>query len=290
MKNFFVTVVLFCCFNIKYTQNSDTINVKLDTNTVSKQQKSKGLGVAVSPSSMRFNVSIGKTQTKYLYVTNDTEKNYSFKITFDDVDMDVDGKVGKPNDSNYEYGLTKWISAAPNFIELAPFEKAKIEITVNVPEDEKAHHAAWCLAMIDQVTERKTIESNENDLMTLGIIPTFGFGVYFYQNPPDLKVNDVEIVDFTFNYDDNRKYVSLIAKNNGKGISRSKVYVELNELGSGFYEKLDLKVFNILPGRTREFNFVLPGSMPKGRYSLMGVLDFGSDEEVKAASKEIIIK
>jgi hypothetical protein len=97
-------------------------------------------------------------------------------------------------------------------------------------------------------------------------------------------------MDFTFNYDDKNKYISLVAKNIGNGISRSKVYIELNELKTGYYEKLDLKVFNILPGRSRNFNFVLPGTMPNGRYSIMGVLDFGSDEEVKAASKEIIIQ
>lgn len=290
MKNILITLILFCFININLSQNNDTINAAIDTNLSSKPVKSKGLGVAVSPSSMRFNVAVGKKQVKYLYITNDTEKPYAFKITFDNVDMDSEGKVGPANNSNYEYGLTKWISASPNFIELEPFEKAKVEITVNVPDNEVNHHAAWCIGMVDQVTERKTIETNESDLMSLGVIPSFGFGVYFYQNPPDLKVNQVEIMDFTFNYDEKNKYISLVAKNIGNGISRSKVYIELNELKTGYYEKLDLKVFNILPGRSRNFNFVLPGTMPKGRYSIMGVLDFGSDEEVKAASKEIIIE
>jgi hypothetical protein len=30
--------------------------------------------------------------------------------------------------------------------------------------------------------------------------------------------------------------------------------------------------------------------MPNGKYSIMGILDFGSDEEIKAVSKEIIIQ
>jgi hypothetical protein len=76
----------------------------------------------------------------------------------------------------------------------------------------------------------------------------------------------------------------------GEGIAKAKVYIELNELNTGFEEKLDLQVFNILPQREREFDFLLPGKMPKGRYSIMGVLDFGSNVELKAASKEIIIQ
>jgi|TARA_B110000858_G_scaffold197772_1_gene260658 hypothetical protein len=290
MKNIVISLFLVCNFNIAYSQNNATIPVEENSTNTPLKEGSKALGVAVSPSSMRFNVEPGKTQTKFLHITNDTDKSYSFKISFANVNMGTGGDITPNEESNYEFGLKNWISAAPNFVELGPFEKAKVEITIKVPEGDINNRAAWCMGMVDQVTERKTIQSPDNESISLGVVPSFGFGVYFYQNPPNLKVSDVEILDFTFTYDDNNKYISLIAKNNGRGISRAKVYVELNELGSGFYEKLDLKVFNVLPGRKREFNFQLPGSMPKGRYSIMGVLDFGSDEEIKAASKEIIIQ
>lgn len=290
MKNIVISLILILNYNLTHSQNNATNSVGGNNQSAPLKEGSKALGVAVSPSSMRFNAEPGKTQTKYLHVTNDTQRPYKFKISFANVNMGRDGKISPNEENNYEYGLKNWISAAPNFLELGPFEKAKVEITVNVPEGEINNHAAWCMGMVDQVTERKMLETNDNESVSLGVVPSFGFGVYFYQNPPKLNISDVEIIDFTFNYDDNNKYISLLAKNNGRGISRAKVYVELNELGTGYYEKLDLKVFNILPGREREFSFQLPGPMPKGRYSIMGILDFGSDEEIKAASKEIIIQ
>ncbi len=276
-----LTILFLVIISSKYYTQNNT-NSSLISDTIS-------YGVAVAPSSMRFDAKAGETQTRKLYITNSTNKSYKFRINFQDVNMDRLGDISQETDPDYEYGLTKWISASPNFLELEPGKKAIVNITVNIPDGEINKHAAWCMGMVDQVTERTTIEDLTENI-NFGVIPSFGFGVYFYQNPPDLKINNVEILDFNFNYTDDNKYISMVAENRGKGIAKAKVYIELNDLGTGYYEKLDLKVFNILPGRQRDFNFTLPGSMPKGRYSIMGVLDFGSDEELKAASKEIIIQ
>ena len=252
----------------------------------------KGYGVAVAPSSMRFRVRPGSVEKKYLTVTNDTYKPYKFSLSFADIEMGRNGKVSQLSIGEIaDYGLSRWITASPNFIELEPGEKKKIEITLDVPDKEESYRAGWCIGMLDEVNERKEIVANPDQKgFSMGVIPSFGFGIYFYQNPPSLDVSAVEILDFSFSYDEESKYVHLLVKNKGKGISRSKAYIELNEIKTGFYEKMDLKVFNILPGREREFDFTLPGDLPKGHYSIMGVLDFGSEEEIKAASKEIIIK
>ena len=250
------------------------------------------LGVAVSPSNMRFRTNPGKTETKKLTITNDTYNSYQFRIIFNDTEMSREGNVVQlPIGEFSKYSLSKWIIAKPNFIELKPGEKKEVEITIKVPANEKGNRAAWCVGIVDHVIQRNEITPDPNsESISVGISPSFGFAVYFYQNPPSLEVNEVEILDFSFTYDDDNKYIHLLAKNLGKGIAKAKVYIELNELNTGFEEKLDLQVFNILPETEREFDFLLPGKMPKGHYSIMGVLDFGSNVELKAASKEIIIQ
>jgi hypothetical protein len=241
---------------------------------------------------MIFSTDYGRRDVQYLTITNDTKKINSFRITFEDVEMDKEGSIIKVADNNEaEFGLKNWISASPNFVTLLPGEKVKMEIIVKIPNTEGAHRAAWCMGAVDLVEERKEISPSGSDKeMAMGVKTTFGFQIFFYQNPPDLKVNEVEILDFSFSYDDANKFIHLLAENQGKGVAHTKAYVELNELNTGYYEKLDLQVFNILPGRQREFNFKLPGKMPKGKYSFMGVLDFGSQDEIKAASKEVIIQ
>lgn len=254
-----------------------------------KQGEISNLGVAVAPSSMRFRTNPGNSETKILTITNDTYKKYRFKVTFSDIDMNREGTI--TGDKTSDIGLTNWIAAEPNFVEIEPGEKAKINITVNIPDTDAANRAAWCMGIIDEVQENTEIAKNENsESYTFGVKPSFGFAVYFYQNPPSVGVSEVEILDFSFSYSETNKYIHLLVKNIGKGIARAKAYVELDELNTGYHETLDLQIFNVLPNRQREFTFTLPGKMPKGKYSLMGILDFGSDEEIKAASKEIIIE
>jgi hypothetical protein len=254
-----------------------------------KQGEISNLGVAVAPSSMRFRTNPGNSDTRILTITNDTYKKYRFKITFSDVDMNREGTI--TGDKTTDIGLKNWIVADPNFVEIEPGEKAKINITVNIPNIDAANRAAWCMGIIDEVQENTEIAPNENsESLTFGVKPSFGFAVYFYQNPPSVGVSEVEILDFSFSYNEKNKYIHLLVENIGKGIARAKAYVELDELNTGYHETLDLQIFNVLPSRQREFTFTLPGKMPNGKYSIMGILDFGSDEEIKAASKEIIIQ
>lgn len=252
------------------------------------------MGVAVSPSSMRFRVMPGKSETKYVTITNDTYYPHKFKMTFSDFGMSNTGDIKQTpiGKTDNEYGLTRWVTASPNYVEVQPGEKKKIAIEVNLPDTDAAYKAAWCLLMIDQAKEKDYIlpPAAKEGNIAMGIIPVFGFGVYIYQNPPNVKINKVEIVSFTFNYDKDNRYIHLRAKNVGDGIGFCKSYVEINNLNTGYAERMPLKQFNVLPGQEREFEFKLPGNLPKGKYSIMGVLDFGSEEELEAAEMEITVE
>lgn len=266
----------------------DTLSV--DTAKV----KITDMGVAVAPSSLRFRVRPGKSETRYVTITNDTYHPQKFKMSFSDFGMTNSGSIKqKPvGKTDNEYGLTKWITASPNYVEVQPGEKKKIAVEVNLPDEDAAYKAAWCLLMIDQAKEKDYIMPPDlkDGNIGMGVIPVFGFGVYIYQNPPNVKINKVEIISFTFNYDKQNRYVHLRAKNVGDGIGFCKSYVEINNLNTGYAERLALRQFNVLPGQEREFEFMLPGNIPKGKYSILGVLDFGSEEELEAAEMEITVE
>lgn len=124
----------------------------------------------------------------------------------------------------------------------------------------------------------------------MGVIPVMGFGVHVYQNPPNVRINKVEIVKLNFTYNEKNKFVSVTTKNVGDGIGFCKIYIDLNNLSTGFKDKVPLKQFTIFPGRQRDFEFVLPGTLPKGKYIATAVLDFGSNEEIEAAEVEFKIE
>lgn len=264
--------------------------IKVDTSKV----KITDMGVAVAPSSMRFRAKPGKSETKYLTITNDTYYPKKFKLTFADFSMDNSGAITQTpfGKIDNEYGLTKWVTASPNYVEVQPGEKKKVAIEVNLPDTDEAYKAAWCLLMVDQAKEKDYIipPSAKEGNISMGVIPVFGFGVYIYQNPPNVKINKVEIVSFIFNYDHDNRFIQLKAKNVGDGIGFCKSYIEINNLNTGYSERMPLRVFNVLPGQEREYEFMLPGNMAKGKYSILGVLDFGSEEELEAAEMEITVE
>lgn len=286
-------VVAFLIWQTAFAQDSkgniqDSTSQE-DNDFVIDSNKITDMGVAVAPSTMRFHCKPGKTQKMYLTLTNDTYQKNSFKLTFSDVTMDEYGRIGQVPIGQFEkFGLTKYVSASSNFVELMPGEQKKIEIVVTLPEEPNAYFPYWGLLMVDEVKERDFIipDIAGEDAMGMGVIPTYGFGIYIYQNPPNVSTSKVEIEDYSFNADDENSYVFLKVKNVGDGIGTCKAYVDLNNFNTGKTERLQIKTFNVMPGASREMNIQFPGNLESGHYSAMLVLDFGSEEELEAAEIE----
>jgi len=249
-------------------------------------------GVAISPSRVRFNVLPGKSKTTTIKINNDTEEGKAFRVKFNDFNMNEHGKSQFVEPGNGKYGISNWVSVSPSFIEVGPGEKKEVTITIDVPLDEAGKKAAWGIMMIEEAAERKSLDyGNENsESIAFGIVPTLAFGVFLYQNPPGVSTNEVEIMDFMIQEKDERYFVNIDAQNTGTGIAYCKAYVELTNLNNGEQEKLLVKSFTIVPELTRVFSFELPDYLTNGKYSAVGVLDYGNEQEIEAAELEFEIK
>jgi hypothetical protein len=258
-------------------------------------------GIAVTPSSLRFNAKPGTTATKQVKVTNDTKKPFKFQVGFSDFQMDRNGKPVGIKASESKYTLSKWISVSPSYFDLNPGESKSITVTIDVPDKDTANIAAWTIMTIDQATDRAPLDANKGGKsISLGILPSFGFGVYLYQNPPNVKLTSVEIKKFV--YDDVKAKVDSKGKavkakkqlvmevlNTGDGIGFCSSYVELTNKTTGTMERLPVKQYTILPGFHRDFFYPLPEKIASGNYSAVGVLDFGSKESIEASELDFTI-
>jgi hypothetical protein len=246
-------------------------------------------GVSVSPAYMRFDSKVGTSQSKILKINNDTDYTKTFKITSTDYlaeDINREASSSQPP-KDYKYGLTKWLYITPSVITLKPGEKANINVLMDIPPGVESEHAAWCLITIDQVKDRDELNvPNGEQAVGLGIVPSMGFGIFIYQNPPGLKNNFVELTGYKL--DNSQKNISMRAVNKGDGIAFSTYYVELLNMATGETFKIPSQTATILPGSTREFNIVLP-ALPSGSYNALGVLDFGSREYVETAELDFAI-
>ena len=297
MKHLIIVLLILLTTNV-FSQTSDSTQKSDSSPKLNADTSIAGLGVAVSPSHLNFNLKPGQSKTQSVKITNDTKKPYKFKISFQDFNVEGKDRVNGIKAGEGTNSLSKWTTATPSFVEVAPGQSAKIAITVKIPDDESANKAAWCIMMVDQAEERKSLSfaGDPNDKkMAFGVIPVFAFGVYIYQNPPNVAVNKVEIQGFKLNTvkdkdGKTKRTIEIEAKNIGDGIAFSTAYVELTNTSTGKQQRLMVKQFTIYPGGIRNFSYDLPAGLEKGNYTAVGVLDFGSKEEIQAAEMEFKIE
>ena len=249
-------------------------------------------GVAVSPSRLRMKGKPGETVIEKIKISNDTDRPNSFKISFFDFDMNGKGKSSFIEAGEGKYSLSKWSSVSPTFVELAPGERKEVTLTVSLPESEEGQRSAWSILMVEQANPREELDIPlpGEETIAFGIVPTYAFGVFLYQNPPNVSNSSVEITNFELNaLDSTINKLDLEIENTGNGISYCTAYIELTNLSTGDQEKLTVKHFTILPELIRSFSHPLP-DLPPGQYSAIGVLDFGSREQIEAAELEFEVK
>lgn len=246
-------------------------------------------GVSVSPASMQFTVKPGTSQSKKLKVFNDTGFERNFQVTSQDYNAEDINRAAADSKTpeDYKYGLTKWIYITPTVFTLKPGEKMEINVLVDVPAGIEFEHSAWSMVVVEEVKTREEINtSNQNSAVGLGIIPTMGFGIFVYQNPPGLKISPVALTGFSL--DRNAKKFKLKAENEGQGISFCTYYVELLNMGTGQAIKLPPHQATFLPGAKRNFEVAWP-ELPSGSYNALLVLDYGSKEMVETAEIDFAV-
>ena len=240
-------------------------------------------GVSVAPSHYHLTQEIGEEKTYDLTLNNNTSTLKQFSISIKDFNLDNFGEPTFVNPGDGEYSLAEWLNITPNFVELKSNETKKVKLTVSIPNTNQAARAAWSILLIEQEKPSESIlkpSSAQSNTIALGVIPTYAFGVFVYQNPPNVTRDKITIKDFNFEIES--KTIFIRAVNEGTGINYCKAYIDLTNLDTGEQQRLNVKSFTILPNTLRDFKYSLE-ELKKGNYLAVGVLDFDDSEEIQAA-------
>lgn len=249
--------------------------------------------VAVSPSRLYFKVNVGDFKNQVIRVTNNSESAQSFTVTFGDFEATgVEGKSTLMQAGTSEHGCSQWLSADPAFFQLGPGATQEVRILLQVPNLPEANTVRWATAIIKLVKEKSAPSETANEGFGMGILQSFQFVVHIFQTPPTVTYMKAEILNFgeiTAPGDTVRR-VSLLTKNIGDAILNCASYIDIVSLSTGEEQRVKPIAFTMLPGGSREVKFNLPKDLRPGKYSLLGVVDYGSDTEVEAAEIEMEVK
>lgn len=248
-------------------------------------------GISVSPAHFHLNLKPGESKVYNITINNDTDKPQKFQVKSYDFNMNGKGKSSFLPAGTGAYSLSKWLNVSPTFFEMRPGEKKEISFTVSIPNSEEGNRAAWSILMIEQAEPRTELAppKKNSGTVALGVVPTYAFGVFVYQNPPTVNAENVEITNFKMETKDQVNTMFIEAENKGNGIAYCTSYIDLTNNATGAQVRLPVKNFTIVPGLIRDFVFKLPALVP-GEYTAIGVLDYEGSEEINAAKTTIIIK
>ncbi|KYG71181.1 P pilus assembly chaperone PapD [Roseivirga ehrenbergii] len=243
-----------------------------------------GQKISTSPTRLNFKVSPGGSGRGRITVSNNSEETQTFQVDFGDFDATRAGKSQFLQKGELPRSCAEWLSADPAFFELAPGEQQEVMLALDVPQDSTALMARWAVAYIRIANERQA-QQKDSDGLIVNLNQSYRFGVYVFQTPPSVTFSKGEVIDFTHKGEE----LVLRLKNTGETFLKCNSYAEVTNLGNGETRRLESKNFTVLPASNRDVHFQIPKDFPPGRYSVLGVLDYGNRDEVAAAEIEITI-
>src|SRR6185369_10412761 len=183
---------------------------------------------------------------------------------------------------------SKWLSASPTYFDIEPGQSQQVTVLMQVPNMPDANKVKWSAMRIKLAKEKQTASLNDPTAVGMGVTETFQFIVHIFQSPPSVTFKNAEISEFKeiTSESDSTHVLVLNVKNSGEAILDCASYLDVTDLQTGNEERLKPFAYTILPGGSRDVKFNLH-PLPKGKYSVLGVVDYGSKENVQAAELTI---
>ena len=243
-----------------------------------------GQKISASPTRLNFKVTPGATGRGIVTVTNNATERQEFSLDFGDFDATRAGKSKFLEKGVSERSCANWLSATPSLFALDPGESQRVDLVLDVPQDSSALIARWAMLYVRLSEERKA-QQEADDGLIVNLNQSYRFGIYIFQTPPSATYAKGKLIDFKKNED----LLILRLRNIGETFLKCNSYAELTNLQTGETSRLKAKNFTVLPASNRDVSFVIPKSIPPGKYSVLGVLDYGNRDQVEAAEIEITI-
>jgi len=239
--------------------------------------------VSVSPAKLYFNNGRGKNKAQFVTIKNNSLNKQTCQISFSG--FESPGNKGKTQmiaadtDKN---SCAKWLIATPSSFDLKAGESKEVSVVLELPNNNEAKKAKWAVMQLDVSVEKNKNEANQNTGVVLS--ETMKLVIHIFQTPPNLSISKAEIINFKElkNAGDSARTIVLETKNTGETILVCNPYIELNNMMTGEKQNIKTYPFTLLPTANRDVEFVLPGNLKKGKYSLIGVVDFGNKKNVQS--------
>jgi len=242
----------------------------------------------VSPVILDFNAEPGQTQTKTVTVINHSNKKSTFSIGITDFIVNKEGKYISMPEGSTERSLANWISINPPFIDVEPNASKQIVISLQAPTGD--YSTRWANLYIRSTVEQTALIADKK--LQTGLIIQGQIIVKVFQSPKsnvNYKMKITGLTEITTSSDTLRRFKAVM-DNLGDKITKCKVTLLASNLSTAEETVLQTLKFTMYPDQQREIELRIPkNALPKGKYALAAILDYGKQSNLEGTQMIITV-
>jgi len=239
----------------------------------------------VAPVTIDFNAEPGETQTKQLTIKNHGNKKIDVLLALQDFLVNKEGNAEFKQANSIRNSIANWVSISPSFVTIAPSQSQTVNVTLQAPMDD--YSSKWGIINVTPTKERTAFDAGGNLSAGIGVLGRINVNVFYSPaSNQNYKAKISNLKEITQENDTSRIFSANI-DNIGDKITECKVYLIAANLSTAEEIQLDPVSLIAYPKSARIVKLPLPNVLPKGKYSLSAILDFGSSSSLEGT--QIII-
>ncbi len=245
--------------------------------------------IGIQPSILEYHLSPGTTESQVIRIANLSDKKISFEAYLADWLRDSTGAHEYFKADTLPSSCTKWVTLSKNFIEVEPGKTEELLVKLQGPPDMNAFKKMkWAMLFLQSASEQDSA-SRINKQFNTKVKELLRVGIHIYQTPPSITHAEAKGIALKEVPAEKNAYDFYMA-NTGEVMLECKVHMELTNVETGKEYKLDRTEFPVFPAANRKVRLTIPGTVPKGKYSALAVLDTGEESALEAIEKAIEVK
>lgn len=245
--------------------------------------------VNINPTTLTFNAAPGESSSQTITISNISNEKQVFQLSLGDWLRDSLGNHQYLKAGTLSRSCANWIKLDNSFIEIEPRVSKDIRITLNAPTDSLLlKEMKWAMLFVQNVKEQENHHKKKGKVNAV-INEIFRFGIHLYQVPPGVNRFEAKAIDLRPDKAIKGTYNFLI-RNTGNIMLQCRARLELTNMETGEEIKLDVVEFPLFPEAKRMIPLSLPGTLKKGRYSALAMLEYHEDMPLEAIETTIEVK
>jgi hypothetical protein len=244
--------------------------------------------VSINPTILSFNVSPGETSTQTISIINLSDQKQSFELSLGDWLRDSLGSHKYFPVGTLKTSCANWVKLDNAIVEVEAKQTKDVRVTMIGPADtSQFKEMKWAMLYVQNATEQAG-NAAPSGKVTAKLVEVFRFGIHIYQTPPKLTNRSAKAISLTPDTLKNTYNFAMV--NTGSTQLTCKARLELTNIANGKEIKLEEVEFPVFPGAKRTVQLSIPADIPKGKYSMLALLDYDASMPLEAVELGIEIK